>query len=207
MKNSKYKDLIAYATAFVSFILPKIEVEEIILFGSASRGEATKESDIDLFFNIKNKNKEKEIKNIIKEQLNKFYKSYIYKQYKLKGLDNKIEIEVGDLNKWKLKRSIISDGITLYGKYKTTPEKLKGYTLFNINPIKDITKRNKIIRQLFGRKEKTYTSQGIIEKTGGKQLSPASFIIPLENSKEVISFLSSEKLDFSFFELWTDQIY
>jgi len=50
MKTSKLnKELIAYAASFISFILPKIDVDEIILFGSVSREEATKESDVDLF--------------------------------------------------------------------------------------------------------------------------------------------------------------
>lgn len=204
MNNSNYKELISYASAFVSFVLPKIEIEEIILFGSTARGEATKESDIDLFFNIK-KN-EKNIKEIIKKELEKFYKSYIREQYSLKGINNLITIEVGNLDKWKLKRSIISEGILLYGKYKTIPEKLKGYVHFNIIPIKDITKRNRIIRKLFGRKEKNYVVEGILKKFNGKQLSPSSFIIPNEKSQEIIKFLNSEKLDFRFFEFWTDQI-
>ena len=204
MKNSNYKELISYASAFVSFILPKIEIEEIILFGSATRSEATKESDIDLFFNVK-KN-EKGIKEIIKKELEKFYKSYIREQYSLRGINNPITIEVGNLDKWKLKRSIISEGILLYGKYKTIPEKLKGYVQFNIMPIRDITKRNRIIRKLFGRKEKNYVIEGILKEFNGKQLSPSSFILPLEKSQEIIKFLNSEKLDFRFFEFWTDQI-
>jgi len=37
---------------FVALILPKIDVDEIILFGSVARGEANENSDVDLFFNI-----------------------------------------------------------------------------------------------------------------------------------------------------------
>jgi len=48
MKTLNSKELIAYATAFVSFVLPKIETDEIILFGSVARKEATEKSDIDL---------------------------------------------------------------------------------------------------------------------------------------------------------------
>ena len=58
MKYSKYKELIAYESSFISFILGKIEVEEIILFGSVARGEADKNSDVDLFFNVLNKENE-----------------------------------------------------------------------------------------------------------------------------------------------------
>jgi len=75
MKMLKSKDLIAYASSFVSFILSKIKAKEIILFGSAARGEAGKESDIDLFVNVENN--EKEIKKTINKEINKFYKSKI----------------------------------------------------------------------------------------------------------------------------------
>lgn len=204
MKTSKSKEIISYASAFISFVLPKIEVEEIILFGSVARGEATKESDIDLFFNVKNN--ETETKKMIKNELEKFYKSDLYEQFSLLGIKNSIEIEVGDLEKWKLKRSIISDGIILYGRYKAIPEKLKAYIHFNIKPIKNITKRNRVIRKIFGRKEKFYISEGILKKINGKQLSPTSFLIPQEKSHEIIQFLNSEKLDFTFFEFWTDQL-
>jgi len=204
MKTLKSKDLISYAIAFISFVLPKIEVDEIILFGSTVREEADKDSDIDLFFNVKIN--EKEIKHIIKNELEKFYKSILYEQFSLSGIKNPIEIEVGDLEKWKVKRSIISEGMVLYGKYKTIPEKLKAYVHFNIKSIKNITKRNYIIRKLFGRKEKLYSSEGILKKLEGKRLSSTSFIILQERSHEIIKILSSEKLDFTFFEFWTDQI-
>ena len=77
MKKLKSKEIEAYAAAFVSFILPKIQVREIILFGSAARNEAEKESDIDLFFDV-DKDEEK-IKEIIKGELRKFYKSRVIK--------------------------------------------------------------------------------------------------------------------------------
>ena len=41
-------------------------------------------------------------------------------------------------------------------KYKEIPENLKHYVLFYIFPVKDITKRNRVIRELFGRKEKSF---------------------------------------------------
>ena len=40
--------------------------------------------------------------------------------------------------------------IILYGKYKKSPERGKAFVLFFIKPIKNVTKRNRIIRRLFG---------------------------------------------------------
>ena len=147
MKELKSKqELIGYAASFVSFILPKIDgVKEIILFGSTVRGEAEEESDVDLFIDIEKKDDEEKIKKIAKEELKKFYKSKIAETWLLKGVKNLINVNVGRLEEWKLKRSIISEGISLYGKYKETPKNMKALVFFNIEPIRDITKRNKII--------------------------------------------------------------
>lgn len=202
MKNLNYKDLIAYASAFVSFALPKVDVDEIILFGSVARNEADEKSDIDLFFDLKkDENKTKET---LKRELKRFYKSRICEIWALKGIKNEINIEVGNLNEWKLKRSIISEGIVLYGKYKKVPEKMNGFAQFTLKPIKDITKRNRIIRKLFGRKEKKYSVEGVVEKLSGKRISAVSFIVPIEKVKDVLETFGKEKIDYSFFEFWSD---
>ena len=208
MKTSQYnKELVAYALAFISFILPKIEnIKEIILFGSVARGEADKDSDIDLFFDLESEKDEEKIKRLIELSLKKFYSSKIAETSLVKGLNNPIKANIGNLSKWKLKRSIISDGISLYAKYKEIPKNLRRYAIFTISPVKDIAKRNKIIRKLFGRKEKNYNAKGIIEELKGKRLSTTGFIIPLEHSKEILELLSKEKIDYSFFEFWTDKI-
>lgn len=201
------RQLIAYASAFASFIIPKINgIKEIILFGSSARGEADKESDIDLFFNIESKKHEKQIKDIIEKELKKFYTSKIAEQWTLKNIKNPIKVHVGILEEWGLKRSIISEGITLYGKYKELPENLEKFCLFNIEPIKNISKRNRIIRKLFGRAEKNYSAEGIITKEKGKKLSPTSFIVSKEYAENIIKLLGKEKINYKFFEIWSDQI-
>ncbi|MDP1728884.1 MAG: nucleotidyltransferase domain-containing protein [archaeon] len=208
MKESNYnKDIIGYALSFVSFIFPKLEdVREIILFGSVAREEAGNGSDVDLFINIENKNRESEIKKIIQFELSKFYKSKIAEVWFNKGIKNEIKVQVGNLEEWKLKRSIISDGIILFSKYKETPEKLGAYVYFNINPIGEIAKRNKILRKLFGRKEKGYGGKGLVEELTGKRQSLWSFFVPSETAKNIQKFLNNEKVSYRFFEIWTDQI-
>ncbi len=208
MKELKSKqELIGYAVSFVSFILPKIYgVKEIILFGSTVRGEAEEESDVDLFIDIEKKDDEEKIKKIAKEELKKFYKSKIAETWLLKGVKNLINVNVGRLEEWKLKRSIISEGISLYGKYKETPKNMKALVFFNIEPIRDITKRNKIIRELFGRKEKNYLKKGILDEFNGKKLSASSFIVPKEHLDIILKVFGKEKIDYRFFEFWTDNI-
>ena len=174
------------------------------MFGSVARGDFDEDSDIDLFINVVED--EKKIKEIAEKRLDKFYKSKISEIWSLKGIKNKIQINVGDLDKWKLKRSIISEGIVLYGKYNKVPGDMKGFAEFNLNPIKNIAKRNLILRKLFGRYEKGYSKKGFLEDVGGKKLSSLSFIVPLKNSNDVISLLNKHKIDYMFFELWSDGI-
>jgi len=49
-------NLISYSIDFVSFLIQKTKsrekIKNIILFGSVARGEADRESDIDLFIDI-----------------------------------------------------------------------------------------------------------------------------------------------------------
>ena len=207
MKNLRSKELIAYASAFASFIIPKINnIDEIILFGSVARDEANEKSDIDLFFNLEKGFDEEKIKKILNEELNKFYKSKIAETWFLRGIKNEISIKIGVLDEWKLKRSIISEGICLYGKYKEIPKNMISFVFFNITPIKNIAKRNRIIREIFGRNEEKYSKQGLLISLNGKKISPSAFIIPKNNANTIINFFNKEKINYRFFELWSDEI-
>lgn len=199
---------IAYAHTYIGFALEKLEgmpIEEIVLFGSAARGEATKKSDIDLFFHVGRD--EKKVREKLKDILAKFTKSSLFEQWRLKGIEHSFHIEVGDLSSLSaLQRSIISDGIVLYGPYRLLPEKTKAWMYVSLRPVQNIAKRNRVIRFLFGRKEKRYALQGRVEGSKGNQLSPTSCVVPAENAQEILEFLQKEKIDFISFEFWTDRL-
>lgn len=204
----KKSDLVAYAQTFVSFAISKIDypIKEVILFGSAARGEATAESDIDLFISIQNEKDVKKIENEIKKIENKFYKSQQYEQWRLKGIKNPFAVKIGFLEKWALKRSLISDGVVLYGKYREIPQS-QAFILISFEPIKNIAQRNRIIRAFFGRKEKKVNiKEGLIHDFKGKLLSPTVFIVPAQFADEFLNILKKEKIDFKLFEIWSDQI-
>ena len=205
LKSKECKELIAYVGAFVSWLIPNIEAEEIILFGSAARGDFEKNSDLDIFIDVReNKKKQEEMEKIANKELSIFYKSKIYEIWNLKGIAKDIHLLVGDLNEWELKRSIISNGIVLYGPYKSMPDNTKALTQFVIQPIKNIALRNKVMRALFGRKEKKYTIDGLIVRRGGKKLSPLSFIIPSNHVQEIIRLLNKNKVRYILFDFWSD---
>ena len=198
--------LIGYAESFVSFVIGDIgnKINNIILFGSTARGDFTEKSDIDLFFDIKNRDEIKNIENILKNKLSKFYKSLIFKNWNQKGVKREISVHVGILNEWKLKRSIISNGIVLYGKYREIPGNLKQYIIIVNDSIKDIAKRNKVEREILGRKEKKYIKDGVLKSLGGNVLSNRVLIIPAENSDKIIALFNKEKVHFKLYEIWMD---
>src|SRR3989344_6770322 len=179
MKN-KY---LPYTIHFVSFMLEYIEtdkIKNIILFGSTARNEATKESDIDIFIDINAKEKEYKIE--VKKIIEKFYESKFYKNYwKIKGFNNSFNVIIGDINKWKeLKDNIITDGITLYTKFKSIPDNQKHSVLIYFENIKPETKRVLLYKNLYGYNTKGKHYTGLIEKYNGIKINKGTVLVPLE---------------------------
>ncbi len=177
--------LIAYALDFSSFLLQKIkdknEIKNIILFGSVTREEASNSSDIDIFIDLikEKKSIEEEISNLLK----KFYDSTKYKNYwHPLGVNNQINLIVGELDKWKeLKPSIIANGITLYGKFKSDIKgELKVFFIWeNVQPNSSRVLFNK---QMFGYKQKDKFYAGLIQKYNGERLGKGCILVPIEQS-------------------------
>lgn len=193
--------LISLALNFASFLFGKIEVKSIILFGSIARGTFDKESDIDLFIETDKKNEDK-----AKNVLELYKKTKEYEKFKLEGIENEISIKCGSLNEWKdLKRSIISNGIFLYGKYQGKPEKLKHKLVFLLN-VRDIerSKKIRVWRKIYGYKQKigkkVYISKGLAEKKLGRGV----FLVSIENLQEVMDYLIKNKIKYSFFDIWVE---
>lgn len=209
MKINKF-DLISYATNFVSFILRyniNKEINSIILFGSVATNNFDEESDIDLFIDTDKKNNNKIIR-----VLELYKKSEDYKKYKLFGIKNEISIKTGKLEEWKdIKRSIISNGIYLYGKYKSIPDKIKQYIICNIELKKlNRNKKIKLWRLLYGYTQKInkklYKFKGLIEELYGKKIAKNLFIIPVENQQKLIYTLKMNKVSYKINEIWSDNL-
>lgn len=206
----KSKNLLkAFASSFVSFLIERIDLDKInkiVLFGSIARNEAIKTSDVDLFIDSNDVKIKKEVPVIASA----FYESMIYKDYWAPlGVKNEIKCITGELEKWKLKRSIISEGTTLYGK---TLGEIKGklFCLFKINVTGKTKRKLKIWRALYGYKQKvgkkTYSFKGLMELCGGKKLSPGVFVVPIAKSQEIIGFLKKQKIKHQLMEFSTDML-
>ena len=202
------EELIAYVMNFASFIVQSDigkHVDRIILFGSVARDDFDKESDIDIFVDT-SKDIEKEIKGI----LLLFLKSEIQKKWELKGLKHEISLKIGNLNEWTLKRSIITDGIILYGKFKEFPDKIEQYYLLELgfNKFKR-SKKVALWRKLYGYKQKVsnknYVTKGIVNEINGKRMEGCIFI-PVEKAKNILDYLHKEKIKYTIREIWSDNL-
>lgn len=176
-------NLISYAIDFVSFLVQNLKKKEInkikmiILFGSVARDEATKESDIDLFVDTKEKI-EKEIKKI----KDKFYGSAKFKNYwKMLGIENDINIIVGQLEKWKLKDTMVGNSIILYQKYAPKLEEGKNKIILIWGNVKPNSKRVLLSKQIFGYNYYGKFYKGLLQKYDGKKLGSGVIMIPAEH--------------------------
>lgn len=204
----KRESLIAYASNFVSFLLDRDiskKINKIILFGSVARGDFNEESDIDIFIDTYEK-----IGDEAEKVLKMFNNSQANKIWELKGIKRVISLKVGDLSKWSLKRSVISNGILLYGKYNEIPKEAKYYLMVqmsNLNKMKT-SLQMRLWRRLYGYKQKIgkkiYVGKGLVEKLGGKKIGKATIIVPMEKEKEVTNFLNKNKIQYKVYEIWSD---
>ncbi|MFA4886699.1 MAG: nucleotidyltransferase domain-containing protein [Candidatus Nanoarchaeia archaeon] len=189
--------LTAYAMDVASFLIQKMKdkkvIKNIILFGSVAREESGKESDIDVFVDVFEENKavEKEIKKMLEE----FYLSVKYKNYwKLLGMENEIQLIVGKLDDWKeLKPSIVANGITLYGKFKSSVEGIhKCFFIWeNIQPN---AKRVLFNKQMFGYKQGGKQYSGILQKIQGERMGKGCVLVPLEASTTIHNLFKKHKI-------------
>jgi predicted nucleotidyltransferase len=203
----KRSSLIGFALSFASFLLDSNigdKINKIILFGSVARGDFSEESDIDLFIDTRHM-----LEDDVERVLTAFRYSKINETWKLKGIKQEISLKIGDLNKWPLKRNVISSGILLYGKYNEVPENIKYYLMISMS-LKNLKFSNqmKLWRKLYGYRQKIgnkiYVGKGLVEKLEGRKIGKAIILVPMQNRKEILDFLNKSKIKYRVNELWSD---
>jgi predicted nucleotidyltransferase len=195
--------LVSYSSYFVYFLLNELEtysnIKGIILFGSVARGDANKDSDVDIFIDVnkKTKNFEKITKKIISD----FYKSRQALLFKNKGIDNKINLIIGKLNEWKdLETSIESTGIILYGKYVSSGVRGRKYALIFWDKIGK--NRGAFLNKIYGFKVGKKEYKGLVEILGGKRTGKSSVMIPIEHREEILKLLKKYKVNAKIMEIF-----
>lgn len=194
----------AYSNYFVSFLLNELDnisnINQIILFGSVAKEEATKNSDVDIFIDLKRK--DKNFDGIIKKIEDRFYKSREALLFKNKGIYNKINVIIGKLEEWKdLKDSIESHGIVLYGSY--IPEKIGGRKHVIVLWSKIGKNRGAFLNKIYGVKIRDKIYKGLVELLGGRKLGKSSVMIPAENKKDFLDLMKKYKVDYKILEVYS----
>ncbi len=182
-------ELISYAMDFVSFLIQNIrdksKIKSIILFGSVARDEATKDSDLDIFIDIAGY--EKPIEREIETVKEKFFDSIKFTKYwKLLGIENEINVVVGELDKWKLRDTMLGNAIILYQYYAPKLEGGRSKVIFFWGNIKPDSRRVMLNKKLFGYKHYEHYYKGILEKYEGKKLGSNVIILNVEGLNELL---------------------
>lgn len=196
--------LIAYTYDFASYFLlqPSInfDINQIILFGSVARGDATQESDIDLFIDVlENDKKVEQIKRIINKIKDYFLESERIGKWKLLGIKNDFSIIVGRLkdDRWKDLR----ENISLYGMviFKRYVEKKDGsnYAAVKWFSPKQINLRVKLTRGLYGYKQKGKFYEGILKRIDAVSLGNGAALIPLQHLAKLTKILKELQIKFT----------
>lgn len=201
MKNS---DLQAYASTFASFLMRKFgdnikDIDRIILYGSVAKGNAMKNSDVDIFIDTK-KDLKKEVSDIIDE----FYKSREALLFKTKRIENEINVKTGELKNWReLHRSITSTGVTLWGRYEALEKPIGSQHKIIFYWDKIEKNRGAFLNKIYGFKsgEKRYT--GLLEKINGEKIGKSSIILPIEYKEEIIGLIKKYGVHAKTIEIFT----
>lgn len=193
----------AYASYFVSYLLKNLSdinnINRIILFGSAVKNELNKGSDVDVFVDVNKENKF--FTNKVETLLKFFYDTNEALYFKTKGIDNKINIIISKLEKWKdLKKSIESTGIVLYGRYTPVDIEGKKYLIISWNNIKK--NRGAFLNKIYGFKVNNKSYKGLLENFNGRKVGKSTVMIPIENSDKILNVAKYHKVDAKILEIY-----
>lgn len=177
-------------------------LNSVILFGSVARETATKESDVDLFFDV---NASLSAQLAFRAKLNRtvewFYTSNAGLAYKLKGISNEIKITAGSLSEWTdLSQSLAMEGIVLYGRYTSKPPKLKAHTIISWERLGKA--KGAFLNKMYGYKAGNKRYPGLLVKKGGTKLGRGTIMVPAASKDAFISVLKKYGLNYSQYEVW-----
>jgi len=176
--------------------LKKIEgVTGVILFGSYSRGEHGKGSDIDLLIIFKNKKalnmNQKEIYKITAET-DMFFQAIALTLEEFKN-STLLETTLREGKIYQAKKEVKKLFTTTHKPYA-----LLAYTTVNLNP------KEKVIftQKLEGRHQSKYTYNELLQKIGGYKVGRGVIMVPQENLKKITHHLEKKKVEYTIRHVW-----
>ena len=199
MKLSK---LHALASACATYLLDQAgeHIKEIYLFGSVARGEATQDSDIDLFIDsVKNKQ-------TIQKATQAFESTTAAKTYRAIGIKNTIRALLGDLSSNEfsdLRLNIAADGIILYGKTISGEKNRRvPHLLIWFETPKQQKKKVAFLRQIYGRVEKGKIYSGLLQQLQGIKAGPNTLLVPIRHKATLLAALKKSKVNYTIRNVW-----
>lgn len=204
-------ELKKYAFAFTDFMVNNIEekwlddMNSIILFGSVAQNRASKESDIDIFFDvIMPKSKISNFRRALLKIKEKFLLTNEALKFKSKKIYNEINFSIGNLKEWpEMKKSISSGGLILYGRYGGIFQRkgLKHYLIFFWESIG--RNRGAFLNKLYGYRVKQNRYKGFLDAKGMK-IGKSAALIPIECKDEFIRILQKYKAEYKILEVYME---
>ncbi len=173
----------AYAAYFTAYLLDNLKsadnIMRISLFGSASRGEAEQDSDIDIFIETKRKTNKfgREVQHLVE----RFYQGRESALFKAKGIKNRFSIKIGNLKEWaEIYKSIASTGIVLYGPYEATnmPTGMRHFAIIFWEGVGK--NRGAFLNKLYGFRAGAQSYSGLLSKFEGKKIGKSCIMIPVQ---------------------------
>jgi len=201
-------DTLSYAITSVAYIVSSMpahdrkKIMNIVLFGSVAQMRAHEESDVDIFFDTDAPaTSQNKIKTSINKAIGNWKTTQEALRFKMKKVDNNINVIVGRLDEWtELHRSIASSGIVLYGRYVS---KRLSKTMHIIFSWENLGKnKGAILNKLYGYKAGKKRYPGLLEKHHGKKLGRGTVMVPADKKEIVMSVFEKYGIDYSMFEAW-----
>lgn len=204
-----------YLYDFLSIMFDKAKereaINQVILFGSFAAGNPRNDSDIDLFIDVKQKDKES-VRSIVRESLNEF-ELKASKTWHLKGINNAIVPIIDTLSdkRWDgLRADIAEKGIVLFGSARISSgqEKQRALITYTLSK-KSQNEKMKIIRAISGYKlkkgKKTYVNQGIQQIANAEKINNA-LLVNSEQQEIILSLLKKYKIPYKKRIIWEKQV-
>ena len=199
----------SYALSASFFIIESIvdwlpEINSIILFGSMAQERASKESDVDLFFDSEmNKTQKRKFQTELRKSISAFRLTQQALKFKMEGVSNEISPTIGKLDQWEsLQHSLSSTGIVLYSRY-TSPQSKKGlkhHLLVFWEP--KIKNRGSFLNKLYGYNIGKKHYNGLIEKSGGMKAGKSAVIIPVDKKENLYKILEDHEVSYQIKEIF-----
>ena len=181
---------LAYAADFVSYLLQHLTprdaatLELIAVFGSAARGDTTRDSDVDLYVQAP---KPDSLERTIAKIITAFEASTRVRDYwRPLGVRLPISVKVGRSPAAfdAIPDALVEHGKILYAPYRAAAPRSRARqrgVIFAWENIDNPTSRNNIYRNLFGYVSHGKRYPGIVATMGGHRLTKGAIWVPLEH--------------------------